>query len=92
VVISNEARFECIAPDERIVTASTMKRDGWIFSASLVTFELLPTGKGTDIIITHQGAFFEGSDGPVMRNQGWNVLADRLAAVLTADAPSTVGE
>lgn len=88
VVITNEARFECIALGERIVTASTMKRDGWIFSASLVTFELLPTGKGTDIIITHQGAFFEGSDGPAIRNQGWNVLADRLAAVLRAEAPT----
>ena len=64
-----------------------MKRDGCIFSASLVTFELLPTGKGTDIIITHQGAYFEGSDGPAIRHQGWNVLADRLEAVLTAEAP-----
>jgi uncharacterized protein YndB with AHSA1/START domain len=91
VVISNEARFACIAPDERIVTASTMKRDGWIFSASLVTFELLPTEKGTDIVITHQGAFFEGSDGPAIRAQGWNVLADRLAAVLTSEAPSMAG-
>lgn len=88
VVITNEARFQCIALDARIVTASTMKRNGWIFSASLVTFELLPTEEGTDILITHQGAFFEGSDGPAMRNEGWNVLADRLAAVVTADAPT----
>jgi uncharacterized protein YndB with AHSA1/START domain len=91
VVITNEGRFLCIAPDERIVAASTMKRDEWIFSASLVTFELLATEKGTDIIITHQGAFFEGSDGPTMRNQGWNVLAERLAAVVTAEAPAMAG-
>jgi len=88
VVITNEARFLCIAPDERIVTVSTMKRDEWVFSASLVTFELLANEKGTDLIITHQGAFFEGSDGPMLRNQGWNVLADRLAAVVSAEAPS----
>jgi uncharacterized protein YndB with AHSA1/START domain len=91
VVITNEARFLCIAPDERIVAASTMKRDEWIFSASLVTFELLANEKGTDIIITHQGAFFEGSDGPALRNQGWNFLADRLAAIVTAEAPSMAG-
>lgn len=91
VVITNEARFLCIAPDERIVTVSTMKRDEWVFSASLVTFELLANEKGTDLIITHQGAFFEGSDGPTMRNQGWNVLADRLAAIVTAEAPSMAG-
>ena len=39
-------------------------------SAALVTIELLPTGKGTDLICTHQGAFFEGSDGPQMREAG----------------------
>ena len=89
VVITNEARFEYIASDERIVTASTMKKDGSTFSASLITFELLPAATGTDIIITHQGAFFEGSDGPEMRQQGWNLLADRLAAVLMAEAPTT---
>ncbi len=88
VVITNQARFLCIAPDERIVMAETMKRDEHIFSASLVTFELLATGKGTELIITHQGAFFEGSDGPMMRSQGWNVLAGRLAAVVTAEAPT----
>lgn len=88
VVITNEARFQCIAPDKRIVTSSTMKRGEWIFSASLVTFELLPTEEGTDIVITHQGAFFEGADGSAMRNQGWEVLADRLAAVVTANGPA----
>ena len=45
MIISNEAYFVSIAPDERIVTASTMKSDGWIFSASLVMFELLPSSK-----------------------------------------------
>jgi uncharacterized protein YndB with AHSA1/START domain len=91
VVITNEVRFLRVVPDERIVTASTMKRDEWIFSASLVTFELLVTKKGTDLLITHQGAFFEGSDGPAMRHQGWNALADRLAAVVTANAPTMAG-
>jgi len=47
-----------------------------------VTFELVPTGKGADLIVTHQGAFFEGSDGPVMREQGWNRLMDTLMAVV----------
>ena len=72
--------------------ASTMKRDECIFSASLVTFELLPTGNGTDLIITHQGAFFEGSDGPAIRNQGWNVLADRLTKIVAEETPSIAGE
>ena len=47
-------------------------------SASLVTIELLPTDKGTDLICTHQGAFFEGSDGPQIREAGWRQLLELL--------------
>ena len=81
-VITNEVRFQQIVLDERIVTASTMKMDDRIFSASQVTYELVPKSDGTDLIITHQGAFFEGSDGPARREQGWIVLADNLARVV----------
>lgn len=81
-IITNEARFQYIAPDQRIVTASTMKMGDRLFSTSQVTFELAPTETGSDLFITHQGAFFEGSDGPAMREQGWNQLADKLVAVV----------
>ena len=81
-LITNEGRFQHIVLGQRIVTASTMKMGDRIFSASQVTFELVPTDIGTDMIITHQGAFFEGSDGPVLREQGWNVLADKLAVLV----------
>jgi uncharacterized protein YndB with AHSA1/START domain len=53
------------------------------FSASLVTVELVPTDKGTDLICTHQGAFFEGADGPQIREAGWRKLIDNLAADLS---------
>jgi uncharacterized protein YndB with AHSA1/START domain len=81
-VITNEGRFQLIVPGERIVTASTMKMDDRTFSASQVTFELVPNGKGTGLVITHQGAFFEGSDGPARREHGWNVLADNLVSTV----------
>ena len=81
-IITNEGRFQHIVSDERIVTASTMKMGDRIFSASQVTFELVPKESGTDLIITHQGAFFEGSDGPARREHGWNVLADGLVSVV----------
>jgi uncharacterized protein YndB with AHSA1/START domain len=84
VVITNEGRFQQIVLGERIVTSSTMKRDGQIFSASQVTFELVPTDEGTDLILTHQGAFFEGSDGPETRERGWNALMDKLVKVVDA--------
>jgi uncharacterized protein YndB with AHSA1/START domain len=81
-VISNEGCFQQIVPGERIVVASTMRMDGRIFSASLITFELVPAAAGTALILTHQGAFFEGADGPAMREEGWNKLADNLVALL----------
>ena len=84
-VITNEGRFQQIVPDERIVAAATMRMGDHIFSASQVTFELVPTGQGTDLILTHQGAFFEGSDGPAMREEGWNVLMDKLVAVVNTE-------
>jgi len=49
---------------------------GKCISASLVTAEFLPSKTGTDLILTHQGAFFEGADGPEMRESGWRKLLD----------------
>ena len=84
-VILNEGRYQQIVLGERIVIASTMKRDGKMFSSSLVTFELVETEAGTDLILTHQGAFFEGADGPAMREQGWRHLIANLARVVEED-------
>jgi len=37
---------------------------------------------GTDVICTHQGAFFEGADGPQMREAGWQTLLNKLTSFL----------
>ena len=81
-VLANEGLHLQITPDERVVIASTMAIDGRIFSASLVTFELLATADGTALVLTHQGAFFEGADGPAMREDGWRKLLDKLGESL----------
>ena len=82
VALSNEGSYQDIVPNRRVVTASTMTFGDKRISASLVTIELLATDKGTDLICTHQGAFFEGSDGPQMREAGWRKLFDHLATEL----------
>lgn len=84
VELSNDTTYHDIVPNERIVIASTMALGGKRISAALATFELLPTESGTDLIFTHQAAFLEGSDGPQMREQGWQYLFGRLANDLTA--------
>ena len=83
LALTYQGAYHDIVPDRRIVTGSTMTLGDRHISASLVTIELLPTDQGTDLICTHQGAFFEGSDGPQMREGGWRKLFDRLATELT---------
>ena len=82
MTLLSDAAYLDIVPCRRIVTASTMSLDGRCFSASLVTIELLPSEAGTTLLCTHQGAFFEGADGPAMREAGWALLLDKLPAVL----------
>jgi uncharacterized protein YndB with AHSA1/START domain len=78
VALTNEGYYQDIVPDRRVVMASTMTFGEKRISASLVTIELLPTDQGTDLICTHQGVFFEGADGPQMREGGWRHLIDQL--------------
>ena len=82
VVVANEGSFQDIVPNRCIVLASTMSLAGKRISSTLVTVELLPTDSGTDLILTHQGAFYEGSDGPQMREAGWKSILGRLANAL----------
>jgi uncharacterized protein YndB with AHSA1/START domain len=79
---TNDITYLGIVPDRRIVFVSTMSIEDGCISASLGTFELLPTEKGTDLIFTHQAAFFEGADGPEMRKAGWESMFARLTAQL----------
>jgi uncharacterized protein YndB with AHSA1/START domain len=80
----NDTTFSDIVADRRVVLFSTMSVEGKCISASLVTFELLPSGTGTDLILTNQGAYLEGADGPEMRKDGWQKLLDRLPAEFDA--------
>ncbi len=80
--ILNLGRYQEIVPNDRIVIVATMALEGKCFSASQMTFELLPGKDGTDLIFTHQGAFFEMPNGPQMIEAGWRALMDKLAAEL----------
>ena len=81
-VFTNDTVYLDIVPDRRIVFAYTMSMGDRRFSSSQATVELLATEKGTNLIFTEQGAYFEGSDGPKMRQDGWQVLLESLAKEL----------
>ena len=83
LVIEFDGRILDIVTDERIVAASSMAFQGKCVSAALVTVEFTPTGEGTAVVCTHHGAYFEGADGPQIREGGWQKLFDKLGAALT---------
>ncbi len=77
-VFTNNAVYLEITHGTRIVTAATMSFNQNCISASLATFELFPDGTGTELVFTHQAAYFEGSDTPEMRRGGWEKLLGKL--------------
>lgn len=87
LMIDNEARFQEIVSNDRVVMATTMKFNGKRVVASQITFELVASQQGTDLICTHQGAYFEGSPAqfPEMLKDGWTGLMGQLAKVLEAE-------
>jgi len=80
--IRNESTLQDIVPEKRIVMVSKMSLNGKPIVVMLATFEFLPTGTGTDLILTHQGAYLDWPDGPKMLEGGWNALLDRLGKEL----------
>jgi uncharacterized protein YndB with AHSA1/START domain len=76
--LANDTSYHDIVPNQRVVFAYTMSVGGRRISTSLATIELLPTDKGTDFVYTEQAAFFEGSDGPKIREEGWSKLFEQL--------------
>ncbi len=80
--IVNEGIYQDIAEEKRIVLASKMTLNGKPIVVMLATLEFLPAGTGTDLILTHQGAFLEWPDGPGMLEAGWRALCDRLGNYL----------
>jgi uncharacterized protein YndB with AHSA1/START domain len=81
---TNDTVYRDIVPNRRIVMAYTMTLGDCRISSSHATVELISDGQGTDLIFTEQAAFFEGADGPQIREEGWRKLLDQLASALAS--------
>jgi len=81
-VCTNDTYFLVIVPNHRIVIAYTMSMNNHAFSSSQATFELIASEGGTTLVFTEQAAFFEKSDGPKLREDGWRQLLDQPAHAL----------
>ncbi|MBL8642632.1 MAG: SRPBCC domain-containing protein, partial [Rhodospirillaceae bacterium] len=87
-VFKNHTTYHDIVPNQRIVSAYSMAMStpagDHRFSVSLATVEFKVAAKGTQVLFTEQGAYFEGADGTEMRKAGWISLVDALARELAA--------
>jgi uncharacterized protein YndB with AHSA1/START domain len=81
-----DAQFQDIVPDRRIVFSYRMGMEPNPFSVSLTTVELAPSGEGTCLIYTEQGAYFDGGmDSAAGREHGCRELLEKLATELEAE-------
>ncbi len=80
--LTNDSVYLDIVSNQRIVFAYTMTLGDKRISSSQATVEFLRDGRGTIMAFTEQAAFFEGADGPQMRQQGWKSLIGQLEKFL----------
>lgn len=74
--------FDDIVDARRIVFTQTLDVGEKRISVALITVELSPDAAGCRLVLTHQAAFFEGADGPQMREYGWRALLDAADAAM----------
>jgi uncharacterized protein YndB with AHSA1/START domain len=79
-----DARYYDIVPNERIVYTYEMHVDGVKLSVSLSTIELQAVPGGTRLVLTEQGAFFDGHEDPILREQGTRDMLDALGRTVEA--------
>ena len=81
-LITYEARYQDIVPDERIVYTYVMEMDATLISISVATVELRPEGGGTRLVLTEQGAYLDNHDSSGQLQHGAGELLDALGAEL----------
>jgi uncharacterized protein YndB with AHSA1/START domain len=81
-VLTYEASYKDIVPDERIVYGYSMESDGTLISVSVTTVEFAAATGGTTLTFTEQGVFLDGGDTPEVREKGTGELLDNLGAAL----------
>lgn len=84
-VYSFDACYQEIIPEQRIVYTYTMDLNDTRISASVTTVEFKPSGTGTQLIFTEQGAFFDGHDSSEQREHGTRYMLDKLGEELEAE-------
>ena len=88
-VFTYDARYQDIVDGERIVYTYDMLMDDTRISVSVTTVEFEPSGAGTRLTYTEQGAFLDGHDTPEQREEGTGTLFEKLAQALGREPANT---
>lgn len=80
--ITNDTLFHDIVENRRIVYSYRMTVAGKPISVSLATVQLEPSGAGTVMTYTEQGAYFDDACAGANREEGSRLLMEALAAEL----------
>jgi uncharacterized protein YndB with AHSA1/START domain len=84
VVSTFDATYYEVIPNERLVYTYEMRLDDSKISVSLATMQLKAEGARTTLMVTEQGAFFDGYDDAGSREHDMGQLLDALGASLKA--------
>jgi uncharacterized protein YndB with AHSA1/START domain len=85
-VITFEARYNDIVPNQRIVFTYDMYLDDARMSVSMTTVQLERTGRGTRLIFTEHDALLDGLEAVGPREQGTRHLLEALGRELAREA------
>ena len=77
-----DALYLDIVERERIVISYTLHFGDDKLSASLQSIELEPSARGTRLVLTEHGAFFDGLEDPKLRRDGTAGLLDALGSLV----------
>jgi len=77
-----DAVYSDIVVNSRIAYSYEVHLDETLLSVSIATVELWPDGEGTHLILNECGAYFDGYDDPLWREQGANDALDSLGMLL----------
>lgn len=73
-----DVRYQDIILEQRIIYTYEMTMNGSRISVSLATIEIEAEGTGTKMTVVEHGAFLDGLDNVLQREEGTNALMDAL--------------
>jgi uncharacterized protein YndB with AHSA1/START domain len=85
-LIRNDTVYLDVQQDERLIFAYSMSLEGQPMSSSLMTILFEPSGTGTRLVLTEQGAYLKGFDDVKGRENGSRGLLEALARELERQA------